>query len=199
MKLDLIEKIFQQIPFKEVLIPTVILLSGFLTFAPDEWTQKLGLDKFLSTYKGPVGLTFLSAAILFIVLLVNDKRKKIKKKRAAKKRVTSILESLDTEEKAILREFYLQELNAIWTGAPDNILASLLHKGVVERIDPYKNTSTQPVGIFIELPSEVKDLISLSIVDLPTGELTPEQIKEIKESRPRFIREDRGKFPRHFD
>ena len=203
--MDFIKDLFQKIPFKEVLLPTVVLLSGLLTFAPTEWIQYLGLDQLLSNHKGYVGVTFLFTAILSITFLVTDKYKEIKRKRdeierkrEEKKRISSILESLDAEEKAILREFYLQELNTIWTWAPDNILASLLHKGVVERIDAYQDALGRQSNTYICLTPEVKDLISAAIVDLPQGELTPEQRKEIEESRPSFIRNERGKFPRHF-
>ena len=104
---------FTKLPTKIFLV--VSIATGVFIFSDAEILKKLHLDKF-ETYGGFVGLAFLFSTVLVIVNLMiwifnrlhfEYKLKKLKAK------YKQILTELDPQEKAVLREFTIQDQNSI--------------------------------------------------------------------------------------
>lgn len=196
MKLtEIFEFIQEHLPIKTLALIIAISCAFFL-FIPTSWSNILGLDSLLAQYKGYIGLIFVISVITFGVLALVDildwlpisqKITNYFTNKQQKKESESALNALDSEEKAILREFYLQNCNSINTNLYTAI-AGLKRKGLIF-VD--ENDGTIEAGyIFISLASGVGDFITQkpSLIGLSADKLTPEKKRELLKDRPSYLR-----------
>lgn len=131
---NFLQKLFdiKKIPTQLIL---VVWLSSFLILSFSEsLITKLNLQEFLRDYGKYIGISFiLSSAFLLVVLfsyITRSISKKISRTKI-KKKVLENIGSLDFREKAVLREFYINNRYTLELPFTDDAVVSLLNKDII--------------------------------------------------------------------
>lgn len=122
------------------IIVLVCLVSGILLFSPETWVEQLSLVDFKKNYGQYFGITFITTLVFLIILIVNRTTSSIKSKKVSKKFKKIIEESidiLDYQEKAVLREFYMQSRSTIQMPINDPTVSALMSKGILYQVGNY--------------------------------------------------------------
>jgi len=100
------------------------------------------------------------------------------------------ISALDDYEKAVLREFFIQERNTIRVPEEDVAVAGLMQKGIISIIGDGKFRAGVGETYLVSLSPYARTAILRSgpqAIGLPTGNLSPEQGREIQNLRPGFV------------
>lgn len=129
-----ISKILEFIKLSPKYLLPISLVTGFLLLGKEEYTQKLGLDAFTSSYKHWIGIIFLLSSALFICDIVYKiwyltfrKFKNWRFINYGQKR----LANLTNEEKEILRGFIFQQTRTQKLSVMSGVVKSLEHENII--------------------------------------------------------------------
>jgi len=159
---------FSKLPANIILI--IALISSLLLFTDNNFLEKLALLEFKNEYNKYIGIIFLfTVSITFInILKYSYKSIKIKyKKYSEKEKVKQTLNNLDEQEKAILREFYVQNKNAITASYQDASVKNLINTGVLESSSQI--TTIKRLGDIIDIKrSQITlEYLNNTLIDYP--------------------------------
>lgn len=93
---------------------------------------------------------------------------------------------LDHEEKAVLREFFIQRKHTVSLPFTEPAVISLIEAHVLRPLNP---NQAEEYGLF-SLNQYARPLLTAKILNLPTGGLTEDHIRYIKSTRPTFVVKD---------
>lgn len=135
-----------KLPSKFFLV--IFIVFGLYIFLPSEYLSLLKI-KSIEKYDPYIGLGFLftggiliSNFIIYISKTISI-RKRVKEN---KEDMISCLQNLDSEEKAILREFYRQNKNSIAFPIDDNSVSRLMTNNIL-----VMNSSVSKSGLYFSL------------------------------------------------
>lgn len=172
-----------------------MLVSGFLIFLPGNVLEILRLDSFKSNFGGYVGFTFLSSGALLTISLAINIGGWIKNRWEKSNRLSATvqrLQHLDSQEKAVLREFFCQGQNTIQLPISQTVVAGLLEKGILCRVGTLLEKSVAGFLSPVQITENIRNLITFELIDIPVsfqGEPNPIDIEIIQSSRPEFIQD----------
>lgn len=112
------------------------LVLGITLFAPDEWTQKLGISHLAEDYRQVIGLSFLLSLALLLVYAGQWVAKKIGRalyERKFKRDLAKRLRRLTEDEKQILRYYIAKQTRANTLRYEDGVVQGLVGSGVIFR------------------------------------------------------------------
>ncbi len=178
----------KKIPTNWIFIIWVILL--LLLFLPEEFIGKLELTEFKKDYGKFFGIIFLASSGLLIVFCASWIYKKINSRSLKKKYKALIIESvlnLDSHEKAVLREFYIQGKNTIKIPMDNPTVSGLINKRIIYQVGRYGEMSSVGMLFNYAISETARKQLTLEIVELPSGEPTQQEIERIRNSRPRWM------------
>lgn len=166
------------------------VLSGFLLFADLDILKRIHLEKLNDTYGWIIGLVFISATGLVFVNFViwafkaiNDKIKFFK----VKKEYLELLKNLDIHEKAVLREFIINQKSSIEVPIDNPTITGLIRKNILSINKQFGNSFIlNGMNTAVSMNKFVEKHLTLSDIDL-TENPTEEEIEIIKSSRPEWI------------
>lgn len=164
-------------------------ISAILVFAPESLHQRLGLAELLPPLMPFIGLVFISLAAVFImeaVLVMLQSGTERSRKRFAMIKIREKLAMLDHEEKAVLREFFIQRKHTVSLPFSEPAVISLMKAHVLHPINP---NEAEEYGLF-SLNQYARPLLTSKVLNLPTGGLTEDHIRYIKSTRPAFVIKD---------
>ena len=189
--MDWFSRIFDvdKLPFKIILWGTVV--SGVLVLAPTAFLGKLGLDAFVKTHGTYVGVVFLAAGSLVGINALGWSFGKVRRRVAYWKwrnSLLEVLESLDHAEKAVLREFYIQARHTVELPMDNPTVVGLQNKGIVCPAGEYGQHSLAGILLPFSISEEARSMITVDMLDLPTGEPSKQEIARLQNSRPDFAR-----------
>lgn len=165
---------FDKIPTKLFLV--LSFATGFLLFAPDAWLSTLRLQVFMQDYGGIIGVVFIVSGILLLIKIVDWVVRPIKKAKIDRKIRKVILENLDEQEKAILREFFRQGKHTIQLPIDNPIVAGLIKKGFLEYIGAAEFIRGVKV-VAVMIPLNIAPFINPTVVGLSTAKELSEETK----------------------
>mgnify|MGYP001608689845 CR=1 FL=1 len=179
-----------RLPFKIVL--WVAVVSGVLVFAPNGFVQQLALADFMKAYRAHIGVISLASGALVAINACAWLVAKARGKTAYwkwKSELASVLGSLDHAEKAVLREFYLHGKHTIELPMNNATVVGLRNKGIITLVGKYGEHSLAGMLFPFCISEEARNMITIDMLDLPTGEPSEQEIARLKASRPDFARE----------
>jgi Na+-transporting methylmalonyl-CoA/oxaloacetate decarboxylase gamma subunit len=199
--LNWIDKIITIIKLPLKFIVGIALFAGSLFILPRTFLERLKLDAFLDEFGTFIGIAFYAAFILILINIVtaiigaikrrfSTKRNKeiVKEKKA--KIENKIRSMLDPHEKAVLREYIIQEKNTIEIPVDHHVVVGLLNSGVLQIVGKYA-TGNILIGLLtpVRLSDTAQNLIysDPTIIDIPDREPTESEKKDILSKRPDFI------------
>ena len=131
-------------------------------------------------------ISSISMLTIEAVIYLYNHVKKISNLNRYKKRIRDRLESLSEDEKAILREFIIQDRNLIKLPIDNANVSSLVDVGVIKlskRLFEFHHGRS--LGLF-SLTETASLFISQELLGFPEEGPTPENIEKIKKMRPHF-------------
>lgn len=157
------------------------------------WVESLGTHSpktlaFLRNHKTPILYVFFGiVCILGILLIKLSFSKGAAIFRAAKSQETLLqsLQDIDEDEKAVLREFYIEQKNTIELPVDEPVVAGLIERQILKTITKNGQYSIRGLLLPVQINPQIKEHINpamLGFTDSKAGRRT------IMESRPAFIK-----------
>jgi len=119
------------------IIYIIFIITGILLFSENTFLEKLALQEFKTEYNLYIGIIFLLSLGMSVVNLGKITIEYIKIYKINKKnenKIKHFINNLDEIEKSILREFKIQQQNAIVVSMEDETVMSLISNGIIEQI-----------------------------------------------------------------
>jgi hypothetical protein len=170
----------------------VVLASGILLFVPANWLAKIRVDQFVDKYGDVIGLVFVvSGSFVLIEPLswLGGVLKSTYVQRKQRKVIESVISELDEREKAVLREFYIEDKRTLVLPVEHPVLEGLISEGILEVV------GSQPLvwdigrgyhRFSVRIGSEVSRYLLPEMLGMPS-EPTEEELRELRRRRPDFL------------
>jgi hypothetical protein len=179
---------FVKLPLKYIW--AVLLVSSGLIFFPEKWKYKICVDKFSEEHTSLIGIIFLfSAAIVLINILLwfwGLIQSRVNKAKFTSSAIKALVR-LDPKEKAVLREFYIQDQDTLLLPIDNPFVAGLMQKGIIQQVGSLGESSLAGMLFSVTIYPPIKEFVTPEILDLPVHEPTEAEIERIKDSRPDFL------------
>lgn len=187
----ILEKLFdiKKIPTKFIFV--IWLTSLFLLFFPEEFLNKLNLQEFISEFGKYIGISFLISTGFLIVTLITYFSRLISNYRLSKTIRKSILNDinyLNHHEKALLREFFLNNKQTLQLPMDDDTVTGLENKSIIYRASNTGFTYVHGAYFPYSINNIAQKNLSLKMLELPEN-LTEEDKIWIFENRPKWAKE----------
>ena len=139
-KMDIIvTKLLDLIRTSTIYVLAVAVTTGLILSAPRDVLEKLYLTEAVSKYGYLFSILFVLSSVLILIKIANmfwNSIQKGRKKRKDKNTIASLIQGLDSQEKAVLREFFLYEQrNTRLLPIDHPVIKGLCAKGILEAID----------------------------------------------------------------
>lgn len=171
------------------LVIAVFVISSACVLLPRQWIDWLQFGSHLKQYWPIIGIVFLCATGLVLVDLgcglLSSVRSGIVSIRTERRRRDRI-NSLCGEEQAVIREFFIQQKNAISLPIDDPTVAGLLHDRVLDVVA--RNGQLTRAGMMFPcaISPGYKRLITRQHLGLPSGKASEEDVFWLMSNRPKF-------------
>lgn len=167
----------------------VVLVTAFLLFAPESWLHRVAVDSFRTAHQQIIGILFLASLALVLVSAFESSRgfvgRRLRQRRLIKKAITEI-DQLDPKEKAVLREFSIQDKDTLQLPVSEATVAGLIEKGILVSVGTIFEKSIAGILRPVTIRKAIKPLLTLDHIDLPENP-TEEEIGRLREERPEFV------------
>lgn len=118
---------FRKVP--AAFLVAVLVTLGLVLFVPDKYAQILAIDTFRNQYRIFLGPAFLLVLAFITARLYTHLAARHAERKALKEREET-LHNLTPEEKGYLSKFIHEEMNSIYVGMDDGVMAGLRKKGI---------------------------------------------------------------------
>jgi len=187
----ILEKLFDinKIPTKLIIV--IWLSSALILFVPQQFLTKLNLDGFLHDYGKFIGISFIVSSGFTLIALWTYVTRLISRRRLSKKIKESIIKDinyLDSHEKALLREFFINGKHTLQLPFDNDTVVGLVNKHII-----YQASSTGFTYLHgAYFPYTISDIankhLTYEILELPENP-TEEDKQKILYSRPNWAKE----------
>ncbi|MFC1750944.1 super-infection exclusion protein B [Pseudomonadota bacterium] len=178
-----------KIPVK--LIGAICLFSASLVFMPVEWLDKMKLTLVMEDYGAYVALALLVSIAMLVIELgikITRKMKSNRRKSELSIKAISTVPSLDWSERAVLREFIVQNKNALQLPVSHHSVARMVENGILVGVgNTGEHSLVGPLYLF-SISEVVDPLLTKEFLGLPEGEPSRQDIIWVQDNRPSFMR-----------
>ncbi len=175
--------------FKKFVLCIFLAAAALLTF-PEGFLERLHLAVLMDShgiYIGVIGLVsgalLLSEALFYTGKTVIGKIRLNRLKKASQERIRN----LDESEKAVLREFFLQGQNTIKLPRDHPVVAGLIDCGILRVVGDQGRMSLSGMLYNIKISEWIRPEISSELLNMPSGQPTPEESEFLSLNRPGFM------------
>lgn len=185
---DLLAKLFdiREVPSKVLCV--IAAIAGAITLMPDAWLHTMHLDTLPREFRGYASIAFL-AALAFLVVnfaIWASKAAQLRwKRRVQRRRFRSALESLDPAQKALLREFGLQQRNTLELPMHDPAVAGLLSIGALQVIGRQVEVTSAGVVVAMRISEVASSMLTGDMLGLPSMD-DEDLARWVEQNRPSF-------------
>jgi hypothetical protein len=186
-----IEKLFdiKKIPTKFIFI--IWLSCILILFVPEKFLTKLNVADFLHDYGKYIGITFIISSGFLVVTLISYISRHFKQKKISKQIKAEILKDialLDSHEKAIIREFFIQGKHTLQLPLDSDTVVGLVNKNIIYCASStgfvYLHGSYFPYTISKFVLEQLRD----EMIDLPQNPTETDK-RRIWDARPSWAKE----------
>lgn len=170
----------------------VVLASGILLFVPANWLARIRVDRFVDNYGDVIGLVFVVSGSFVLVeplSWLGGVLKSTYTQRKLRKAIESVLSELDEREKAVLREFYIEDKRTLVLPVEHPVVEGLISEGILEVVGSRPLVWDRGRGyrrFSVRIGSEVSRYLSPEMLGMPS-EPTEEELRELSRRRPDFL------------
>ncbi|MCX2574860.1 superinfection exclusion B family protein [Pedobacter sandarakinus] len=169
------------------LFPIAVVSACFL-FLPDDWKAKLSIDKVSEDYSKYFGIAFLLSVVLIltdIVLSVSKGISSSTRNKKIDKYVNDFVNSLANDEKALLREFYINGRDTLPLPIYNPTVLGLISKRILVQIGTVGTMVNYEACMSYAVSEIAKKYLTNENIMLPK-EQTEANIKLIENNRFRW-------------
>ncbi|RCU51651.1 MULTISPECIES: superinfection exclusion B family protein [Corallincola] len=186
-----------QLSWNQILQPRKLLvwiwaLCALMLFSPARIIERFGLTEIIQEISPMLGIAFFLVSAIFICETASEsfswvlnRRRRQEMKQAIDEKVTM----LDHQERAILREFFIQRRSTITLPDHEPAVRALLEAHVLLRNPAPDEKETDAYKGFA-LHQWARPKLTSRVLQLPVGDMTEEQIRYLKQTRPAFVIKD---------
>jgi hypothetical protein len=167
-------------------------VSALMLFSPARVIERFGLTDLIAEISPLLGIMFFLVSAIFLCETFSELIAAIAKRIRAKEIKQEINEKiaiLDHQERAILREFFIQRRSTIVLPTNEPAVRALLEAHVLQRTPTPDERSEDRFQGF-SLHQWAKPKLTSRLLQLPVGDMTEEQIQYLKQTRPDFVIKD---------
>ncbi len=180
---DLID--LNKVPMKIIIF--LFIVSGIFVFASNSFLKVLKMKEFQDDYGKFFGPIFI-ASIAFIGLsIIYYFKEKFEEKIILKKNnkyIFNVLESLDSSEKSVLREFGIQQKNSVNMPIDNSTVAGLINKSILKRVSNIGDGLYFPIS----LTKIAEDKINKSHLGI-NKEMSEDELSDLISKRPEWAKD----------
>lgn len=166
------------------------VLSGFVLFADTSILKKVHLEKLNESYGWIIGLVFISTTGLVFVNFIIWAFKSISYKFKffkVKKEYIARLRNLDIHEKAVLREFIINQKSSIEVPIDNPTITGLIRKKILSINQQFGNGFIMTgMNAAVSMNKFVEKHLTLADIGL-TENPTEEEVENIRANRPDWV------------
>jgi hypothetical protein len=182
----ILEKLFdiKKIPTKFIFV--ICLSSGLILFVPNNFLTKLNLTDFLKDYGKYIGIIFLISSAFLIVTLLNYIGSLIKRIQMTKRIANSIvndIKCLNINEKALLREFYINDKQTLQMPLDNDTVVGLINKHIIYQASSTGFTYSHGAYFPYSMTDIALKNLTPEMIDIPK-KLTEDAKRRISSQRP---------------
>jgi len=182
----ILEKLFdiKKIPTKFLFV--IWLSSGLILFVPNNFLIKLNLSDFLKDYGKYIGIIFLISSTFLMVTLLYYIGSLINRYRMTKKIKDSILNDikcLNINEKALLREFYINDKQTLQMPLDNDTVVGLVNKHIIYQASSTGFTYSHGAYFPYTMTEIAFKNLTPEMIDLPK-KITEDAKRRISSQRP---------------
>lgn len=187
----IIEKLFdlKKIPTKLIFI--IWICTGVILFVPKQVLLKLNLEDFIKDFGKFIGIIFLITSAFLLVSIISYIASKIQYKKTKLKIEKDILEEitkLGFHEIVLLREFYINQKDALQLPMDNDTVASLQNKRILYQVSGTGFTYLHGAYFTYSITEFAKKNINAEMLGL-TNNLSEDEKKRIILERPKWAKE----------
>ncbi len=176
------------------LIYIVLCFSLMMIILPNNALKYLSVDEIVEKYRSIISVVLIlttAYGAIDIVTLIYRIVISVSINRQNKKSAYRKLEEIDPSEKAVLREFYIQNRNTIRLPFDNPIVSGLINSNILEATGTIGEGSIAGILLPFKISGYIRNKIIPQIhLDIPFGrELTKDDIEWLKDNRPDFMEE----------
>jgi len=190
--MDWIKSLFDINKIPPRIIILVGVISALLLFIPNDLLNQLSLKEFKIYFSKYIGIIFISSLAFIIIIVItwiidyiNDQRLQIK----LKKLIKDSINSLDPQEKTVLREFYIQHQNTLKMPLDNSTVSGLINKRIIYQVGQYGKTSLIGMLFNFSITETARELLTYEILELPINKPTENEITKLRNKRPKWMLE----------
>ncbi len=185
------EKLFDinKIPTKLIIV--VWLSSALILFVPRQFLTKLNLDGFLHEYGKFIGISFVLSSGFTLIALWTYISGLISRRKLSKKIKESIIKDinyLDSHEKALLREFFINGKHTLQLPFDNDTVVGLVNKYIIYLASSTGFTYLHGAYFPYTISDIAKKHLTYKILELPENP-TEEEKWKILDSRPNWAKD----------
>jgi hypothetical protein len=201
-KMDWINGILQAIKLPIKIIFGIVLFILVLFILPEQLVLFFGLSNIIKNYRGYFSLVFIGGIVFLglniFIYLLNGIKKKIKQinydnnQKKLNLKVVGFINSLDSVEKSIIREFILGGKNTLELPITNASVSTLLSKNILQIAGSYQKNTIYGILSPIKLNEYIFSVFNPRMIDIPydnISDVTEKDMYRFSEMRPDFIRE----------
>jgi len=161
--------------------------SGFILFAKPEWLSIIEVASIKEEYGKYIGLTFIISTGLVVINFLIWFQKYISYKIKVfkfKKEYSENIKTLDPQEKAVIREFFIKGQTSIEMPIDDPVVNGLIGKNILKINKQFGNSFIMNgMNASVSLMKRAEKLLKLSDIDLNENP-SKDEVELIKNKRP---------------
>ncbi len=161
---------------------------ALLLFLPDGWIARFQLDQLLTPVQPILAVAFVVLSAVFCSETVVDLGRNLLErlhKRLAAGHIRERLSVLDHQERAILREFFLQRRSTIGLPGDEPAVLGLMEVGILRRVAADHDGPHGYHGY--QIHPWARPWLTSRTLNLPVGEMNDDQLQYLKATRPEFV------------
>jgi hypothetical protein len=186
-----ISKVIEAVKLPTKFIVMIFLVSSALLFLSEETLTSLKLADFAKKFGLYIGIIALTSSALLAIEFISYIWNRVANEVSSRKFKKSSLErlnKLDSSEKSVLREFYLQGQNTLKLPMDHPVVAGLINVGVLRLIGQHGRMSTSGMLFSMKISDFVREHLTYNLLDLPSGEPSRDEIEFLENNRPPFMK-----------
>ncbi len=166
----------------------LLIVSGLLLILPKQILARMRLDGVVEQWGLFVGVVFLVSAAFTTVggaSRLFEAAQVRRQSRRSHRQISNRLTRLDPQERAVLREFYLENANTIRVLIEDAAVSRLIRDGVLHVVGPREGLVFGTI-VPVALVQQALNAVTPGLIGLPE-ELDQKTISPILSTRPKWV------------
>jgi hypothetical protein len=187
---NFLDKLFNLTKIPTQLVFVLWLSASLVLFVPERFLIRLNLNDFLEDYGKYLGIIFIICSAFLLVALINNIKNAIDRHRIITDAKHIILQSVicfNVHEKALLREFFIQNKDTLQLPFDNDTVVGLVNKHILYQASDIGFTYTYGPRFPYSITKFARKKLTNEMIDLPRNP-TEEDKRMLIKNRPSWVK-----------